>query len=213
VTYGPGAQFAHNLGWKRAIRRQQRVGGVAASQHPSVASAYAQCFVMRRTQLRLHVQSMHVHIRLASMQDAPAIVGLLADLGYAVAGKELASRLTCLVPSVSAVVLVATQTIPLAGNATCVIGFASLSFRVQLRFAGVLATLDELSVAPVARGVGVGRLLCAEAKRIAVERGAARLALLTDRGRESYARGFYVQCGFREDSAAYFVCDLQPAMK
>jgi GNAT superfamily N-acetyltransferase len=151
---------------------------------------------------------MHIQLRPASVQDASEIVGLLADLGYPVGDAQLTDRLQRLLRSDSAAIFVAIRSSSDAGSEGQVVGVASLSFRVQLRFAGILATLDELSVAPAACGGGVGRLLCAEAKRVAVERGAVRLALLTDRGRESYARGFYVQCGFREDSAAHFVCDL-----
>ncbi|HLG15786.1 MAG TPA: GNAT family N-acetyltransferase [Blastocatellia bacterium] len=83
-----------------------------------------------------------------------------------------------------------------------VVALASISHRPQLRLAGKIVTLDELVVAGDARGLGVGRTLLDEAKRLAARLDARRLQLETNRARESYKRGFYVKNGFIEADSA-----------
>lgn len=151
---------------------------------------------------------MKVTIRSAKPSDAIAIAELLKGLGYKTSLTSLKKRLAVLAASPSATLLVAVNPHASIAEAGQALGLATLSFRDQLRFEGPIATLDELVVKDAARGRGIGRVLCTEALRVAKDRGALRLSLLTDRSRESYIRGFYTQFGFHEDAAAHFVFDL-----
>lgn len=83
-----------------------------------------------------------------------------------------------------------------------IIGLMTISYRPQLRLAGMLVCIDELVIADSARGLGVGGALLKEAKRFAAEIGAQRLELHTNRGRVSYERAFYVKNGFSESNSA-----------
>lgn len=58
--------------------------------------------------------------------------------------------------------------------------------------------LNDLFVAPEARGTGVGRALLARARRLAEETGAAGLELLTARGNTT-AQRLYESVGYRRD--------------
>jgi GNAT superfamily N-acetyltransferase len=82
------------------------------------------------------------------------------------------------------------------------LGLMTVSQRPQLRLAGILLSIDELVVIDEARGLGVGRALLNEAKRMAAKLGARRLELHTNRGRLSYQRQFYVKNGFMEIDSA-----------
>src|SRR5262245_33142272 len=86
------------------------------------------------------------------------------------------------------------------------IALASISRRPQLRLGGDLVTIDELVVSSAARGRGVGRAILDRAKEIALN--ARRLELQTNRGRESYQRGFYLKNGFSEADSAVMRIDF-----
>jgi GNAT superfamily N-acetyltransferase len=80
-------------------------------------------------------------------------------------------------------------------------GFAQLSFRPTLIF-GVVALLEELYVAPFARGHGQGRALLEHAMDVARERGATSMELNTSET-DTTARALYESAGFTnlEDGA------------
>ena len=95
------------------------------------------------------------------------------------------------------------MTILLAENTSGrVVGLASVSHRPQLHLTGIVVSLDELVVSDEARGLGAGRELLDRVKQMAGELGARRLELHTNRGRESYKRGFYPKNGFFEANSA-----------
>jgi GNAT superfamily N-acetyltransferase len=87
------------------------------------------------------------------------------------------------------------------------LGLMTVSQRPQLRLAGILLSIDELVVIDEARGLGVGRALLTEAKRMAARKGAQRLELHTNRGRLSYHRQFYIKNGFMEINSAVMRMD------
>ncbi len=69
---------------------------------------------------------------------------------------------------------------------------------VGVALAGSRADLQTLAVAPAARGRGLGRLLLAHARTVAVERGARRLELEVRADNEP-ARALYSSAGFEVD--------------
>lgn len=88
------------------------------------------------------------------------------------------------------------------------LGLMTISYRPQLRLAGILVSIDELVVMEGARGLGVGRDLLNEAKSLAAKLGARRLELHTYRGRESYRREFYIKNDFTEVNSAVMRMDI-----
>jgi len=96
-----------------------------------------------------------------------------------------------------------------------IVGLAAVSWRLQLRFTGMLVSLDELVVDSTKRGAGIGKALLDEVKGLAAGVSKPglmpwRLQLETRRTRESYQRQFYEKNGFKEvDSALmrYFGAD------
>jgi GNAT superfamily N-acetyltransferase len=138
-----------------------------------------------------------IKVRSATRADADAVFRLLGELGYTELDRAHFDAALESVLHHSEMILLLAETEDVG-----VIGFASLSHRPQLRLGGTLLTIDELSVTEAARGLGVGRLLLAEARKIAEELGARRLQLEQRRSRESYRRGFYVKNGFEEADSA-----------
>lgn len=82
------------------------------------------------------------------------------------------------------------------------IGLVSFSHRPQLRLSGRVFTIDELVVAAAWRAKGVGKALLLAAVTRAKILGVKRVELASHRGRESYARDFYVKNGFSEQDSA-----------
>ena len=73
-------------------------------------------------------------------------------------------------------------------------GFAQISFRPTIVY-GLVALLEELYVAPPARGRGQGRALLEHAMDVARERGAISIELNTSES-DTAARGLYDSAGF-----------------
>jgi GNAT superfamily N-acetyltransferase len=90
-----------------------------------------------------------------------------------------------------------------------IIGLMTISYRPQLRLAGMLVCIDELVIADSARGIGIGGAFLKEVKRFAAEMGAQRLELHTNRERVSYQRAFYVKNGFSESNSAVLRLDKE----
>lgn len=82
----------------------------------------------------------------------------------------------------------------LAGEPTA--GFALLTLRPNVWYAGPVALLDELYVVPDLRGRGLGSELLAAAEAAARERGAELLEINVD-GDDTGARRFYERHGYR----------------
>ncbi|MBN1887452.1 MAG: GNAT family N-acetyltransferase [Thermoflexales bacterium] len=79
-----------------------------------------------------------------------------------------------------------------------VVGYASVHWLPYLFLLGPEGYVSELFVKTEARGQGVGSQLLDVIKAEAQARGCTRLALLNNRQRESYQRGFYAKCGWQE---------------
>ena len=75
------------------------------------------------------------------------------------------------------------------------LGMASISFNIAMRYGGEYCQLEELVVAPAARGKNVGARLVNETVRAARERGCADYGLYLVPTTE-HNRAFYEKCGF-----------------
>ncbi len=138
---------------------------------------------------------MALEIRSARAEDASALESLLAELGYNPTRADLEATLAETLRDPSAAIRLG------VANGR-VVALATLTFRPRLGLGGVLATIEELVVSESARGGGVGGALLDDAIALARARRARRLELMTNRGRESYARGFYAKRGFVEANSA-----------
>ena len=95
---------------------------------------------------------MSVHVRPASLQDGVAVLALLEDVGYYPEPIAFAKTYRKTLTDPHFLVRVAEE----EGR---IVGVASLSLRYQLGLGGLVASLDELAIAPVADGKRVNRLL------------------------------------------------------
>lgn len=82
-----------------------------------------------------------------------------------------------------------------------VVGMISILFTVSTALGGRVALLEDLVVAPDARGAGIGSSLMAQAIRCARSNGCRRITLLTDRDNEP-AQRFYQRHGFAPSAMA-----------
>lgn len=145
---------------------------------------------------------MRTVIRRATVNDVQAAFKLMAELGYPdLSLPRFAETYRAVLEHPAMLLIVAED------EDEKIIGLASLSNRPQLRLTGNLVTIDEFVIAAEARGKGVGRELLSGAMAMARELGACRLELETNRERESYRRGFYVQNGFTEADSAVMRID------
>lgn len=74
-------------------------------------------------------------------------------------------------------------------------GMVLLLFTVSTALGAKVAILEDMIVAPAARGKGVGGRLIEEAVAFAARNGLARITLLTDHDNEA-AQKFYLKSGF-----------------
>lgn len=138
-----------------------------------------------------------VVIRRARPGDAAAVRGLVQQLGYTPDERGYDETFAQVARHPEAAVFVA-QLGPR------VVGYLAMSHRPQVRLGGRIASIDELSVDELARGVGVGSALLDAAIAHAESLRCSRVDILTSRTRESYRRGFYTTRGLAEvDTAVY----------
>jgi ribosomal protein S18 acetylase RimI-like enzyme len=76
-----------------------------------------------------------------------------------------------------------------------VVGMVNLLFTVSTALGEPVALLEDLIVAPAARGSGIGSQLLTAAITASRQRGCRRITLLTDRGNAA-AQRFYAKHGF-----------------
>lgn len=104
----------------------------------------------------------------------------------------------------------------LSGSPPCAV--ALLTLRPNVWYAGPVALLDELYVAPDLRGQGIGSALLAAAEAAVVRRGAGLLEINVD-GEDIDARRFYERHGYsntqnsnaepdRDESMLYYFREL-----
>jgi GNAT superfamily N-acetyltransferase len=142
-------------------------------------------------------------IRNATEHDEQAAYRLIVALGYPDLPLEgFAQIFREVLESQSYQVFIASDA---AGRA---LGLMTISHRPQMRLAGAILCIDELTVSPEARGTGVGRALLQEARKVARKQKARRIELHTSRARESYHRNFYRKNGFTEADSALMRLDI-----
>jgi GNAT superfamily N-acetyltransferase len=139
---------------------------------------------------------MKVRLRPATSADAPALVHLLHELGYAGTESFIAGRLRQLAAHPDGLVQVAEVE-------RVALGFISLHFIPQLALAGDFCRVSYLCVADHARGSGIGAQLLAFAEAQARARGCDRMELHSHERRVD-AHRFYTREGYVE-SPKYLV--------
>jgi len=129
-------------------------------------------------------------IRTACPADAPALVGLLAQLGYPDTAGFVDRRVRELLAHPDALLLV-------AETDGAVQGFLSLHFIPQLALAGDFCRLSYLCVSEGARSLGIGAALEHRAVEEARRRGCDRIELHSHQ-RRAHAHRFYFREGYEE---------------
>lgn len=142
---------------------------------------------------------MKLEIRPAQAVDAPAIVGLLRQLGYPDTEPFIERRMTQAMEHPDALLLVATV-------AGVVVGMMSLHFIPQLARAADFCRISFLCVEHRVRSLGVGAALEARAVEAARQRGCVRIELHSH-ARRADAHRFYARQGY-EESPKYLVKQL-----
>jgi len=127
-------------------------------------------------------------IRTPTADDAAALSGLVAQLGYPASADEMPRRLDALGVTKDAVVLVAEVDGAVVGVITCHV-FATIHSTAPA------ALLTALVVAEQARGSGVGRQLVARVEEWARAKGAVRIAV-TSGAQRAEAHAFYERVGY-----------------
>lgn len=126
-------------------------------------------------------------IRPSHAADASALAGLCAQLGYQVAGEEIAHRVAALAGRSDRLVLVS----EMDGD---VVGWIDVQLRDSL-VSGRYAEIDGLVVEAHRRGAGIGQALVDRACAWALERGANRMRVRSNVVRQRTMR-FYEKLGF-----------------
>lgn len=128
-----------------------------------------------------------MNIRLATLEDAPAIASLAGELGYPTNAAEMRTRLAALLQSEDSAVFVG-----VAGVA--VIGWANVA-AVRLVESEPYAELRGLVVASALRSRGVGARLLHAAEEWARARGLVRIRVRSNVTRER-THAFYERHGY-----------------
>lgn len=131
-----------------------------------------------------------LEIREAVVDDAPAVVRLLEQLGYPQPRSLVEARIAQQCSHPEALMLVA-----LAG--ADLLGFISLHFVPQLALAGDFCRISYFCVDEQARGGGLGAILERRAELEARARGCDRIELHSHARREA-AHRFYARHGYEE---------------
>ena len=77
------------------------------------------------------------------------------------------------------------------------LGYFALCFTMSLEFGGLVVILDDLYVAPEARGRGIGRFVMNKIEAVARERKAVQIFLEVEKTNER-AYGFYERRGWKK---------------
>jgi len=141
------------------------------------------------------VPSDSFQLRAARPEDADALVGLLAQLGYPDTAAFMARRLAEQLGHADAWLRV-------AADGSRVLGFISLHFMPQLALAGDFCRVSYLCVGEGARDRGIGEALLAAAEQEARRRGCDRMELHCDQ-RRTAAHRFYERLGY-SDAPRYY---------
>jgi GNAT superfamily N-acetyltransferase len=136
---------------------------------------------------------MTVSVRNAAAADAPAIAGLMTELGYPATGEEIRQRLGYWLPD-------ATSRVLLAVRDDQVIGCLSVHAVPYLERTGRWARVETLVVAKEARRDGAGHGLLAAAEDLAAtDWGCLAMEVTSARTRDD-AHAFYQKRGYEDVS-------------
>jgi GNAT superfamily N-acetyltransferase len=140
-------------------------------------------------------------IRAASVDDAPAVAGLLGELGYPSEVDSVRARITRLLGAKSAdpgdCVFVAAD-----DDAGTILGTLALHRFLGLHDDAPVALITALVVGENARGLGVGKRLVDQAAETARQWGCTRL-MVTTHVRRAGAHAFYERIGFELTGRRY----------
>lgn len=118
---------------------------------------------------------MSVHVRAASLQDGVSVLTLLESVGYYPEPISFAQTFRKTLGNPQFLVRIAEQD----GK---IVGLATLSMRYQLGLGGLLASLDELAIAPDAELQRVNRALLQATVGKARALGARRIVMRANEG-------------------------------
>lgn len=134
-------------------------------------------------------------VRAAQSADAPAIRGLLAQLGYVLSEEVVTDKLELLRAT-------GTDWVSVAEHGGRVVGLAAVHVGWMLHAEQPVARLTTLVVDSGARGQGLGRMLVHHAIALARQAGCGRIELTTATER-SEAQAFYRRLGFASTSLRF----------
>jgi N-acetylglutamate synthase-like GNAT family acetyltransferase len=144
---------------------------------------------------------MEYTIRKARMEDVEGIASILRELGWFVhiveeneeaTNQRILQHMQMCMADNSHSVYVACQK---NGN---IAGYISVHWLPYFILKAPEGYISELFIRQSERGKGLGVNLLDIVKEEAIQRGVCRLSLLNNRTRESYVRGFYTKCGWKE---------------
>ena len=137
----------------------------------------------------------NVIIRNADSKDIPALVGLIAELGYADSEEEVRKRFDIVSAAPAHKIFVAERE-------RKIIGLMSFHALDLLYSAGKLGRITGLVVTEKESGSGIGKLLVAKAEELARDSGCKRIEL-TSNNRRTKAHKFYESIGFEANSKRF----------
>jgi len=135
---------------------------------------------------------MTINLRDANAQDQESCVELLRELREATGSADNLPRIDCF----ESLLNKTRGQIVIAEEEGQILGMASVSYNVALRYGGEYCQLEELIVAPVARGRKLGGMLVTEIVDNAKARGCAEIGLYLLETTE-HNRPFYEKYGFQ----------------
>lgn len=134
-------------------------------------------------------------VRAAQSADAPAISGLLAQLGTVLSEEIVTERLELLRAS-------GTDPVSVAEHAEQIVGLVAVHWRWRLHMVQPMARLDALVVDAAVRRQGFGRLLVQHAIALSRQAGCGGIELTTATDRAA-AQAFYRRLGFASTSLRF----------
>jgi ribosomal protein S18 acetylase RimI-like enzyme len=136
-----------------------------------------------------------VSVRRATESDAPAVAGLLRELGYSMSPPQVTDKITLLSRSAADAIFVATD-----GQAVC--GCLSAHVAELFHAPGRIGRITALVVAEAARRKGIGQMLDDAAMRYFVANGCVKVEV-TSGAHRADAHAFYEKRGFKEYRRRY----------
>jgi len=135
-----------------------------------------------------------MNVRHAKASDAPALVMLLAQMGYHMSEEKMQLRV--------AAFNVSSHRLLVAEENGAVIGAIAFGCYEQLRLPSPCCHIDTLVVDEAHRGKGIGKQLVALAEKYATEQGATMVELIAaNHRRKDGTHAFYEALGYKDHVA------------